>query len=63
MKGTTRQTLLHTKYISCGPHDFREENFLSFYHYKSMGAFIVSAWQPEFLTIAVMVLKSVKKFG
>ena len=23
-------TLLHTKYISCGPHGFREMNFLSF---------------------------------
>ena len=31
-------TLLHTKYISCGPHGFREEDFLSFSHYKSMGA-------------------------
>ena len=31
-------TLLHTKYISSGPHLFREEAFLSFSHYKSMGA-------------------------
>ena len=31
-------TLLHTKYVSCGPHGFREEDFLSFSHYKSMGA-------------------------
>ena len=31
-------TLLHTKYISCGPHGFREENFFSFFHYKSMVA-------------------------
>ena len=31
-------TLLHTKYISCGPHGFGEEDFLSFSHYKSMGA-------------------------
>ena len=30
--------LLHTQYISCGPHGFREEDFLSFFHYKSMGA-------------------------
>ena len=29
-------TLLHTQYISCGPHGFREEDFFS--HYKSMGA-------------------------
>ena len=32
------QTLLHTKYMSCGPHGFREEDFLRFFHYKSMGA-------------------------
>ena len=31
------KTLLHTKYISCGPHDFRED-FLSFSQYKPMGA-------------------------
>ena len=31
--------LLHTKYISSGPHGFREEDFFfSFSHYKSMGA-------------------------
>ena len=29
-------TLLHTKYVSCGPHGFRED-FLSFSHYMSMG--------------------------
>ena len=29
------KTLLYT---SCGPHGFREEDFLSFSHYKSMGA-------------------------
>ena len=31
-------TLLHSQYISCGPHGFREEDFLRFSHYKSMGA-------------------------
>ena len=31
-------TLLHTPYISCGPNGFREEDYLSFLHYKSMGA-------------------------
>ena len=31
-------TLLYTKYISCEPQGFREEDFLSFFHYKSMGA-------------------------
>ena len=30
--------LLHTKYISSGPHGFREEAFVRFAHYKSMGA-------------------------
>ena len=30
-------TLLHTKYISSGPHGFRED-FSSFSYYKSMGA-------------------------
>ena len=30
--------MLHTKYVSCGPHGFREEDFLSFSHYKTMGA-------------------------
>ena len=29
--------MLHTKYISSGRHGFREEDFLSFSHYKSMG--------------------------
>ena len=32
------KTLLHTKYISCGPHGFREEDFFfKFSFYKSMG--------------------------
>ena len=31
-------TFLHTKYLSSGPHGFREDDFLSFSHYKSMGA-------------------------
>ena len=30
-------TLLHTKYIICVSHGFREEEFLSFSKYKSMG--------------------------
>ena len=30
------QTLLHTKYRSSGPFDFREEDFFSFSHCKSM---------------------------
>ena len=36
-------TLLHTQYISCGPHGFTED-FLSFSHYKSMGANDPGAW-------------------
>ena len=31
-------TLLHTKYESSWPCGFREEDFLSFFHCKSMGA-------------------------
>ena len=31
-------TLLHTKYLSTGSHGFKEEDFLSFSHYKSMRA-------------------------
>ena len=38
-------TLLHTKYVSCMPHGFREEDFSSFSHYKSMGANDPGAWQ------------------
>ena len=30
--------LLHTKYISSGPHGFRREDFLRVSHYKSMEA-------------------------
>ena len=30
--------LATSKYISCGPHGFRVEDFLSFSHYNSMGA-------------------------
>ena len=37
-------TLLHTKYISSGPHGFREEDFFSSFHYKSMGANDPWAW-------------------
>ena len=31
-------TLLHTIYLSSGPYGFREEDFLSITHNKSMGA-------------------------
>ena len=30
--------MLHTTYVSCGPHGFREEDFLSFSFYKFIGA-------------------------
>ena len=31
--------MLHTKYVSCGPHGFRKASFFYFFfHYKSMGA-------------------------
>ena len=31
IKGMVGRTLLHTKYISCGPHGFREEDFFKFF--------------------------------
>ena len=30
--------MLYIKYISCGPHGFKEEDFSSVSHYKSMGS-------------------------
>ena len=27
------ETLLHTKYVSCGPHGFREEDFFSVFFF------------------------------
>ena len=30
------KTFLHTKYVSCGPHGFREEDFLSFFSIISL---------------------------
>ena len=30
--------MLYTKYMKSGPHGFREKDFISFSHYKSMGA-------------------------
>ena len=35
--------MLYTKYVSCVPHGFRED-FLSFFHFKSMGAIDPRAW-------------------
>ena len=32
------ELLLHTQYMSSGPHGFREGDFLRFSHYKSMRA-------------------------
>ena len=49
-------TLLHTKYLSYGTHCFREEDFLSFSHYKSMGA-ICCHGKPEFQSILPLNLK------
>ena len=31
--------MLYIKYMSTGPHSFREEDFLGFSHYKSMGVY------------------------
>ena len=38
------QTLLHTKYRSSGPFGFREEDFFSFSHCKSMETIYPGAW-------------------
>ena len=40
-------TLLHTQYISYEPHGFREEDFLSFTHYKSMTPGAWPVWTPK----------------
>ena len=48
-------TLLHTKYLSSGPHGFKEEDFLSFSHYKSMGA-ICCHGNPNFNPISPKIL-------
>ena len=45
------QTLLHTKYISCGPQGFREDFFS---HYKSMGADDVASLDPRDLIGRIM---------
>ena len=37
------KTLLHSKYVSCGPHGFRED-FLKFSHNKSLGAKDPRGW-------------------
>ena len=49
-------TLQHTKYISCGPHDFREEDFLSFSYYKSMGAIIAISWHGNHLDLRTVTI-------
>ena len=47
------KTLLYTKYISCGPHGFREEDFLSFSHYKFMGAIYWHGGQLDLRTVTI----------
>ena len=47
------QTLLHTKYNSRGPHCFGEEDFLSFSHYKSMGAIYRHGGHPDLRTTTI----------
>ena len=41
------------KYKSCGPHGFREEDFLSFSHYKSMGAIYRHGGHLELRTVTI----------
>ena len=40
-------TLLHTKYLSSGPHGFRKEDFLKFFALKFYGSYMLP-WKPEF---------------
>ena len=42
-----KNTLLHTQYISCGPHGFREEDFLIFSHYESNDPRGVTSLDPR----------------
>ena len=46
-------TLLHTKHISCGPHSFREEDFLSFFHYKYIGAISQHGGHLDLRTVTI----------
>ena len=50
------QTLLHTKCISRGPHGFREEDFLSFSHYKSMGALSRHGGHLDLQTVTIFTI-------
>ena len=54
--------MLHTKYISCGPYGFREEDFLSFSHYtcKPMGAIYRHGGHLDLQTVTIFKFK---KFG
>ena len=44
--------MLHAKYISCGPHGFRED-FLSFSHYTSMGAIYRHGGHLDLWTVTI----------
>ena len=46
-------TLLHTEYISSGPHGFRVEDFLCFSHYKPMGAIYGHGGHPDLQTTTI----------
>ena len=48
-------TLLHSKYTSLGPHGFREEDFLRFSHYKSMGAISRHGSHPDLRTVTIFI--------
>ena len=45
-------TLLHTKYVSCGPCGFRED-FLIFSYYKSMGAIYRHGGHLDLRTVTI----------
>ena len=47
--------MLHSQYISCGPHGLREEDFLSFSHYKSMGAILRHGGHLDLQTMTICI--------
>ena len=49
-------TLLYTQYISCGPQGFREEDFLSFFHYKSNDPRGIASLDPRGLIGRIYVV-------
>ena len=49
--------MLHTKYVSSGPHGFREEDFLSFSYYKFMRAILRHGGHLDLRTMTIFFYK------